>query len=69
MVVLNGDLVLEVSFVDDHPAISPPDFGVEETQEGVAEDNAEVGGYDAEGQGEKKLPQCGAHDNVVDAWH
>ena len=44
---LNGDLVRVVSFIDGHPAISPPDLGVKETQEWVAEDNAEVGGYDA----------------------
>ena len=48
---LNGDFVLVVSFVDGHPAISPPDGGVEETQAWVAKDNAEVGGYHAEGQG------------------
>ena len=58
-----------VSFVDGHPAISPPDLGVEEPQEWVAEDNAEVGGYDAEGQGETKLPWCGAHNDVVGAGH
>ena len=43
---LNGDLVRVVSFVHGDPAISPPNFGVEQTQEWVAEDNAEVGGYD-----------------------
>ena len=44
---LNGDLVRVVSFVDGLPAISPPELGVDETLEWVAEDNAEVGGYDA----------------------
>ena len=53
---LDGDFVLVVSFVDGHLAISPPDLGVEETQEWVAEDDAEVGGYDAECQGETELP-------------
>ena len=58
-----------VSFIDGHPAISPPNFGVEETQEWVAEDDAEVGGYDAEHQGETKLPQSGTHNDVVGAEH
>ena len=49
----NGDLILVVSFVDGHPAISPPDLGVEEAQEWVAEDNANVNGYD---EGKTKLP-------------
>ena len=66
---LNGDLVRVVSFVDGHPAISPPDLGDEETQEWAAEDNAEFGGYDAEGQGKAKLPECGAHSDVVGARH
>ena len=66
---LNGDLIRVVSFVDGRPAISPPDLGAEEPQEWVAEDNAEVGGYDAEGQGKSKLHQRGAHNDVVGTGH
>ena len=51
------------------PAFSPPDFGVEEAQEGVAQDNAEVGGDDSKGQGEAELPQSGAHNDVVVTCH
>ena len=53
---LNGDLVRVASFKDGHPAISPPDIGVEEAHEWVVEDNAEAGGYYAERQGKTKLP-------------
>ena len=53
---LNGDLIRVVSFVDGHAAFSPPDLGVEEPQEWVAEDNAEVSVYDAEGQEKRSSP-------------
>ena len=64
--VLDGDLV---SLAEGHPAISPPDPGDEETREWVAKHNSEVGGYNAESQRKTKLPECGAHNDVVDAGH
>ena len=66
---LEGDFVLVVSFVDGHPAVSPPNGGVEEAQEWVANDDAEVGRYHAEGQCETQLSQCSADDNIVGAMH
>ena len=57
---LDGDLVFDGALEDEHLAFSPPDFGVEEPQEGVAQDNAEVGRDDSKGQGESELPQSGA---------
>ena len=66
---LDGDLVLDGALVDEHLAISPPDFGVEEAQEGVAQDDAEVGGDDSKGQGEAELPQSGTHNDVVMTGH
>ena len=66
---LDGDLVFDGALVDGHPAFSPPDFGVEEAQKGVAQDDTEVGGDDSKGQGETELPQSGMHNDVVMTGH
>ena len=66
---LDGDLALDGALVDGHPAFSPPDFGIEEAQKWVAQDDAEVGGDDSKGQGETELPQSGAHNDVVVTGH
>ena len=66
---LDGDLVFDGALVDEHHAFSPPDFGVEEAQKWVAQDDAEVGGDDSKGQSETELPQSGAHNDVVMTGH
>ena len=48
------------------PAFSPADFGVEEPQESVAQDDAEIGVDNSKGRGETEPPPpSGAHNDVV----
>ena len=54
---LDGDLVFDGALVDEHLAFSPLDFGVEEPQGGVAQDNTEVGRDDSKGQGKTEFPR------------